>query len=91
MSGKEVREAIAKTYGVSTNGQVKQVVNRAIRTLPGGPETLDAIEAANAARIHAAIAGAVDRIVAIDAGIERLESIRSAMVDHVLKTAGVQP
>ena len=79
----DLKQRIAARYGVRPNVPIARLINRAIRTLPGGHELLDAIEAANAARNHAQRAGASERIVAIDAAIDRLEDIRSAMERHV--------
>lgn len=86
-SKRELREAIAAKYSVSTGGgKTEVIINRAIRKLPGGNEVLDAIETTNAARNHAAKAGANDRIVAIDAAIDNLEDIREAMSRHVIES-----
>lgn len=79
--------ALAALYGVRQNSSLKQAVNRSIRTLPGGAELLDAIEAINAARNHAARAGAKDRVIAHDACLDRLEQVRDAMEDHVTAAA----
>lgn len=88
MTPKEISEAIAKKYGTSQTGKMHQRINRAIRKLPGGNETLDALEALNAARNHAQRAGALGRVTATDAAIDRVEGIRSAMQRHVLCSVG---
>lgn len=88
MDNQELRKSIAAKYGGASNATTKKVINRAIRTLPGGPELLDAIMAANAARNHAARNNATDRIVATDAAIDRLEQIRDAMERHVIESVG---
>lgn len=87
MSTKELVEAIAAHYSVSSNGSFVRVVNRAIRTLPGGNELLDAIETTNAARNHALRHKAGDRVIVLDVAIEKLEVIRAAMERHVIKTS----
>lgn len=80
---KELYEEIAKRYGIQA-GSPKQTLNRAVRTLPGGTETLEALESLNAARNHAEKHKALDRVVAIDAAIDRVEEIREAMVKHII-------
>lgn len=87
MNGKELNEAIAKRFGVAM-GNLKQTINRAIRTLPGGNETLDVLESLNAARNHAQRHRANDRVVATDAAIDRVEEIRTAMEKHVVTSCG---
>lgn len=86
MNGKELAEAIGAKYGVKANTSYSQLINRAIRTLPGGAELLDAIETTNAARNHADRVKAHDKVVALDAAIENLESIRSAMENHIIES-----
>lgn len=82
---RETRERLADRYGLPRSASIRQIINRAIRTLPGGNETLDALEALNAARNHAARAGVRDRVIATDAAIDRVESIREAMEDHIYR------
>ena len=85
MNKTEIVEAIGQKFGVKPHSILLRTVNRAIRTLPGGSETLDALEAVNAARNHAHRAGKHDRLIGIDAAIDRLEEIRSAMERHVME------
>lgn len=84
---RETKIRIAAEYEIK-QGTTTQTVNRAIRTLPGGAEVLDAIEASNAARNHAMRAGANERVIAIDAAIDRLEEIRGAMERYVIASVG---
>lgn len=84
MDGKQLAEAIAEKYGIPAKGNRTQLINRAVRTLPGGNELLDAIEATNAARNHAARHKATDRVIAIDAALDRFEAIRDAMVKSIM-------
>lgn len=85
MTNRELSKAIAARFGVADAGRPDKTTNRAIRTLPGGNELLDAIESTNAARNHASRAGATDRVVAQDAAIDNLEAIRDAMAAYVIK------
>lgn len=87
MTSKELNEAIAKRFNVPMARDTRKTINRAIRTLPGGNEMLDALEALNAARNHAQRHGANDRIIATDAAIDRVEEIRTAMENYVRSTA----
>lgn len=84
MQPKNLNEAIAKRFGVPMASDKRKTINRAVRTLPGGNETLDALEALNAARNHAQRNHAADRVIATDAAIDRVEQIRSAMEQHVV-------
>jgi hypothetical protein len=81
-------EAIAAKYDVSGTGKLDRVINRAIRTLPGGPELLAAIETTNAARNHAQAHRAADRLIVIDQAIDKLELIRDAMARHICASVG---
>lgn len=87
-TSKQLNELVASHFGVAMASSVQKTVNRAVRTLPGGAETLDAIESLNAARNHAHRHQAHDRIVVIDAAIDRVEQIRTAMERHVIETVG---
>ena len=87
MNGKELSAAIARVFCIDETPELRRTINRAIRTLPGGSETLDAIESLNAARNHASKHKAHDKVVAIDAAIDRVENIRSAMANYVLAKA----
>ena len=89
MTNKEKNEAIAKAFGIEQRAALKGTVNAAVRKLPGGNELLDAIEATNAARNHADRARARDRVVAIDAALNRFEEIREAMERYVYRKAGI--
>ena len=89
MTNREKSEAIAKAFGMEPKGDVRRTINAAVRKLPGGNELLDAIEATNAARNHAHRAKANDRVVAIDAALNRFEEIRTAMERYVFKKAGI--
>lgn len=84
MDAKQLSRSIAARWGVKDGG-LRKTVNRAIRTLPGGNETLDAIEAINAAILHAEQHGAAERVVANRSALLRVESIRQAMEDHVIE------
>lgn len=88
MKSAEQAERIARAFLVPV-GNLQQTTNRAVRTLPGGDETLDAIEALNAACNHAQRAKAFDRVTATEAAIARVEEIRAAMVRHVRDVAGL--
>lgn len=88
MNGKELNEAIAKRFGVAMASDKRKTINRAIRTLPGGNETLYALETLNAARNHAQRHRAEDRVIATDAAIDRVEEIRTAMEKHVVTSCG---
>lgn len=89
MNGKQLQAAIFSRYGLQpSKASLKNTINRAIRTLPGGAETLDAIESENAARNHADRHRAIDRVIAIDNAIDALEKIREAMSTHVIKSVG---
>jgi archaeosine-15-forming tRNA-guanine transglycosylase len=83
MNGKELNEEIARRYDVPM-GSLQKTINRATRTLPGGDETLDALESLNAARIHANRHKADERVIATDAAIDRVEEIRSAMRERII-------
>lgn len=85
---KHLNEAVAERFGVKM-GRPSQTINRAIRTLPGGGETLDALEALNAARNHAHRHRATDRVTATDAAIDRVEEIRSAMARYVIQQSSI--
>jgi len=86
MTAKELNAAIAAQFSVKENADLRRTINAAIRTLPGGNQTLDALTTTNAARNHAQKARASDRIVAIDAALDSLETIRDAMELHVRKS-----
>jgi hypothetical protein len=87
MDGKELKEAIAEKFSVEIGGNLHKTINRAIRTLPGGNETLDALETLNAARNHASRHRATERVTAIDAAIDRVEEIRQSMERYVIEQA----
>ncbi|TXH41649.1 MAG: hypothetical protein E6Q97_37065 [Desulfurellales bacterium] len=86
MTPKELNLALAERYGGDPKHRVVRNINRAIRTLPGGNEVLDALTIMNASRNHAHSARAHDRVMACDAAIDKLETIRNAMETHILKT-----
>lgn len=88
MNSKELNEAIAKRFCVEMASDKRKTINRAIRTLPGGNETLDALQSLNAARNHAQRHRAEDRVIATDAAIDRVEEIRDAMEKHVVTSCG---
>lgn len=89
MDGKQLIAEIGERYNLPPSRvSLRKQLNRAIRTLPGGPELLDSIESQNAARIHAERHNATDRVVAIDHAIDALEKIRDAMVRHVVEGVG---
>ncbi len=88
MGSRELNESVARTFSVQKAADIRKTINRAVRTLPGGNETLDAIESLNAARNHASRHRANDRVIAIDAAIDWVEEIRSAMSAYVLKKSG---
>jgi len=90
MEYKKKIDAICKAFGVAPRSNLPKTVNAAVRKLPGGNELLDAIEATNAARNHAHRAKAQDRVVAIDAALNRFEEIREAMERYVYRKAGVE-
>jgi hypothetical protein len=85
ISAREINIAIARKYGCSPSRSLESNVNFAIRTLPGGNELLDAIETTNAARNHSSKARADDRVIALDASIDKLEAIRAAMKSHIIQ------
>lgn len=90
MNHKEKIEAVCKAFGIDARSNLQKTANAVMRKfLPGGNEVLDAIEATNAARNHAARANSRDRVVAIDAAIDRLEEIRGAMERYIFKKAGI--
>ena len=89
MTNREKSEAIAKAFTIEPRATLKNTINAAVRKLPGGNELLDAIEATNAARNHAHRAKANDRVVAIDAALNRFEEIRTAMERYVFHKAGI--
>lgn len=89
MTNKEKNEAIAKAFSIEQRAALKGTTNAAVRKLPGGNELLDAIVATNAARNHAHAARAQDRVVAIDAALNRFEEIREAMERYVFRKAGI--
>ncbi len=90
MDVKTLRLAIVDRYGGPANRTLKKTLNHAIRTLPGGNETLDAIESLNAARIHAEQNKAHERVISTDAAIDRVEMIRDAMEQHIVRSVGDQ-
>lgn len=85
MAQKNITEAIAEKYGVKKDNK-RKTINRAIRTLPGGNELLDAIESTNASRNHAQKAGDDMRVRSVDSAIDNLEDIREAMERHILES-----
>lgn len=85
---RRLNAAIAAKFGVPMASDLRKTINRAVRTLPGGDQTLDALEALNAARNHAQRHYAEERVVATDAAIDRVEEIRAAMEEYVVRSCG---
>ena len=78
------KQEICDEFGIEPAANFKKTVNRAIRTLPGGNELIEAITTENAALNHADRAGKNDRAIAIDSAINNLEEIYAAMRAHVV-------
>lgn len=86
MDNYDAKHAVAKEYGVKA-GTYKTTVNKAIRTMAGGEQTIEAITYFNNLRNKIMKRG--DNFHLTDSMIDALETIRQDMENEVLIQSNV--